>query len=102
VWEPQKALDALAEIGPLLREVGAEVAWHGPSRWRGTGPELALTVWTRSTEKPAVSPEDVSDALAMLGWRPLPAPDSGADRIYADGVGHRLRISHVVQRPVTT
>jgi hypothetical protein len=47
VWKAEEALKALAEIGPLLREVGAEVAWHGPSRWRGTGPELVLTVWPR-------------------------------------------------------
>jgi hypothetical protein len=47
VWKPEEALDALAEIGPPLRELGAEVASQGPSHWRGTGPDLALTVWAR-------------------------------------------------------
>jgi hypothetical protein len=102
VWKAEEALDALTEIGPLLREVGAEVAWDGPSCWRGTGPELVLTVWPRSAERPSLSREDVSDALQALGWRPLPVSDSGAERLYADGAGRRLRISHVVQRPVTT
>jgi hypothetical protein len=40
----KEALEALAEIGPLLRELAAEVAWHGPPRWRGSGPELGLKV----------------------------------------------------------
>jgi hypothetical protein len=45
---PSRELDTLAEIGPLLlTKIGAEVAWHGPSRWRGTGPDLALSVWPR-------------------------------------------------------
>ena len=33
----------LAEIGPSLRELGAEVAWHGPSGWRETGQHAATT-----------------------------------------------------------
>jgi hypothetical protein len=67
-WEPKEALDALAEIGLLLREVGAEVAWHCPSRWRGTVPELALTVSPWSAGGPSLSTEDVADALQVLGW----------------------------------
>src|SRR5215218_6514215 len=109
VWRTEEALDAVAEIGPLLREVGAETAWHGPPRWRGTGPELALTVWPRSagdlavSRQAAPSPEDLADALAMVGWHPLPVLDSGADQICADRAGRRLRISHLMRRgPVTT
>jgi hypothetical protein len=51
VWTAEEALDALAEIGPMLKEVEVEVAWHDPAHWRGTGPELVLTVWPRSTEE---------------------------------------------------
>jgi hypothetical protein len=94
VWKPEEALDTLAEIGPMLRELGAELAWHGPSRWRGTGPELVLTVWPRSAGGPSLSHEDVADALQVLGWHPLPVSDSGAERLYADRAGRRLRISH--------
>jgi hypothetical protein len=86
-------LRALAEVAPLLQKLGVEVARHGPSCWRGTGPELVLTVWPRSTEERAGDREDVADALAMIGWHPLAVSDNGADRLYADGAGRRLRIS---------
>jgi hypothetical protein len=33
----------------------------------------------------------------MLGWHPLPVSESGADRLYADGAGRRLRISHLMR-----
>jgi hypothetical protein len=97
VWKPEEVLDALAEIRPPLRELGAEVAWHGPSRWRGTGPELALTVWPRSTQELAADREDFADALAMIGCHPLPVSDSGTERLYADSAGRRLRISHLMR-----
>jgi hypothetical protein len=35
----------------------------------------------------------------MIGWPPLPVSDSGADRLYADGAGRRLRISHQLVEP---
>jgi hypothetical protein len=103
VWKAEEALKALAEIGPSLREVGAEVAWHGPSCWRGTGPELVLTVWPRSDEELAGDAKDVGDALGVLGWHALPVSDSHAVRLYADRAGRRLRISQLTRRrPLTT
>jgi hypothetical protein len=56
-----------------------------------------------STEGLAGDREDVADALAMIGWHALPVSDSGAERLYADRAGRRLRISHLTRRrPVTT
>jgi hypothetical protein len=47
-----------------------------------------------SVEERSLAREDVADALQVLGWHRLHASDSGADRLYADGAGRRLRISH--------
>jgi hypothetical protein len=57
-------------------------------------PELVLTVWPRSSEELGGDREDVADALQVFGWHLLPISDSGADWLYADGAGRRLRISH--------
>jgi hypothetical protein len=51
-----------------------------------------FTVWSRFAEGPSLSREDVADAIQVLGWHARPVSDSGAERLYANSAGRRLRV----------
>src|SRR5688572_11471078 len=100
IWSTDEALRVLAEIGPPLRDLGAEVTWPGPPRWRRGGPELEVTVCPRrrnalaGVRQAAPTSEDLCDALQMLGWNPLAVADRGAGSLYVDRHGRRMRVHY--------
>jgi hypothetical protein len=48
----------------------------------------AAARWYAAASGPlAVEREGVADAVGMIGWHPLPVPDSVGERLYADRAG---------------